>query len=333
MDPADPHLGGWTEAGLPWVVVGAVALALAALTRAAQSAREATTALTGAPVSDAAEERWLALGPLWWLAVGVASGAALAWARPAHWNGVVAAVAAAWLAIALGADALPRRVGRRFPNVFSGRLVAALAAIARPLWPLVRPQAEHHATADVEPAVADEALLLAKLLEASEGDGESGDSPLVPEVLPLLRRVLQLRETPVQELMEPRSGLAWVGPGVVLRRAAEIMVAEDTNRLLVGRGALDRVAGILHLKDVFVGLHKWEGGEPPVVEEVMRPATEVRPDQTLSALIAAWHAGGGSASVVRAPDGAVLGLIRLPRISRWLLAEVTDDTGDLEARA
>jgi CBS domain containing-hemolysin-like protein len=120
--------------------------------------------------------------------------------------------------------------------------------------------------------------------------------------------------------MQPREDMVWLRQSESLEAAVDLLQRTGQARVvLVGRD-LDDVLGILHLKDLFVAVHR--NGDRPPLTRVARQPTFVRDDRPLALLISDWRRTGGSVSVVRDARGRVAGLIALPHVLRWLLADL-----------
>jgi CBS domain containing-hemolysin-like protein len=237
-------------------------------------------------------------------------------------------VAALLLVVLL--DALPWRLGRRFPAVFEMRLAPLLRLIELPVLPLASVMASRRAYETVsEPTAADEELLIGKLIDEAAEEHEVGEPALGAGERELLGRVLRMRETTVRALMQPRASLPRLAAGASPSEAADLFARTGTARLVVTGRDLDDVLGVLHLKDTFLALRRRRNVRG--LGGLVRQATFVRDDTPLATLIAGWRRLGGSVSVVRDGTDRVVGLISLSDVLRWLLADLPAD--DVEPRA
>jgi CBS domain containing-hemolysin-like protein len=237
-------------------------------------------------------------------------------------------VAALLLVVLL--DALPWRLGRRFPRLFDSRLAPLLRLLELPVLPLAHLLAARRAYEPVtEPTAADQELLIGKLIDEAADDQVVGEPALTAGERELLGRVLRMRETTVRALMRPGETLPRLAPAATPREAAALFADAGLARLVVTGRDLDDVLGVLHLKDTFLAL-----GRRPAARglgRLVRQATFVRDDTPLATLIAGWRRLGGSVSVVRDRADRVVGLISLADVLRWLLTDLPPDETDRPA--
>ncbi|MGD8396091.1 MAG: CBS domain-containing protein [Candidatus Eiseniibacteriota bacterium] len=237
-------------------------------------------------------------------------------------------VAALLLVVLL--DALPWRLGRRFPALFDERLAPLLRLIELPVLPLATFMAARRAYEPLpEPAAADQELLIGKLIDEAAEEHRIGEPALGAGERELLGRVLRMRETTVRALMQPREALPRLTAGASPREAAELFARSGTARLVVTGRDLDDVLGVLHLKDTFLALRRQRAARG--LGRLVRQATFVRDDTPLATLIAGWRRLGGSVSVVRDGTDRVVGLISLADVLRWLLADLPADEAEPRA--
>jgi CBS domain containing-hemolysin-like protein len=307
-----------------WVAVAAGLLALAGLARAV-AARHAASRDGGARQGAGskggldrgaelltAELAWAALlAPALLLA-----GHALPRLFPgAGWLGAFAALAFAALVLAGALPArLEERSGAAETKPGTGRPLGVLGVLLRPFAShLIRQSA---ARPQVEPAAADEEKLLQRLLEAGAG-GEAGQEGETALVRHLLGRVLHLREITVERIMRQRSEIVWIGHREPQAAAARIMRESAHSRVLVCGRELDDVIGVLHLKDVFLALHR--SPKDAAIGALGREPVFVDREMPLTELLRSWRHQGGTMAIVRVSSGRVVGLVTLSDVLEWLL--------------
>jgi len=301
------------------VAVAAALLALAGFARAA-AARHGARAGAARPETSLDRRAEILTAELAWAALLATSLLLGAYALPRLFPGAgpVGAFAALAFAALVLADALPARLGER------SRASGARPRAGRPLGVLgglLRPFASHlirrsAARPQVEPAAADEEKLLQRLLEAGAGAeaSQEGEAALVRH---LLGRVLHLRETTVGSIMRPRSEIVWIGHRERPSAAALVMRESAHSRILVCGRELDDVIGVLHMKDVFLALHR----SPPeaTIGAIGREPVFVNGEMPLTVLLRSWRHHGGTMAIVRDPTGRVVGLVTLSDVLEWLL--------------
>jgi putative hemolysin len=111
----------------------------------------------------------------------------------------------------------------------------------------------------------------------------------------IMSGVMRLADRPVRELMTPRTELDWLDVSASEEEIRAVIAASPHSLLPVGEGSVDRLAGVVKVKDV---LARMLAGEPVQLAELMRKA-EVVPDQldAMDALRALQHSGTAMAMV------------------------------------
>jgi len=346
-----PQISAWLDVlVVPFFHLDAILLVAVLLTgalaRAHLAAWELTTAGLNArgPGGDGAgadapsAERTLAARMVWFSSIPPAF-LLLVHLFPVPARGILPAVGAyvvAAFALLVVVDALPARLGGRFPRLFGLGLARLLAVLSLPVRPVARYLIARRAgEPPAEPTAADEELLLHKLIDEAADDDASGDSPIDASERELLGRLVRMRETTVAAVMQPRDAMLWLHQGENLEVAAQRMVdARQARLVIVGRNR-DDVLGILHLKDLFVA--RQQSPDQGGLVRLARQAVFVREEMPLDALIASWRRLHGSVSVVRGAGGGVVGLVRLGDVLGWLFADLSSrsrggtDDGEVSA--
>jgi putative hemolysin len=111
----------------------------------------------------------------------------------------------------------------------------------------------------------------------------------------IMSGVMRLADRPVRELMTPRTELDWLDVGASEEDIHSAIVASPHSLLPVGDGSVDRMLGVIRVRDV---LARMLAGEPVRLAELMRKA-EVVPDQldAMDALRMLQQSGTGMAMV------------------------------------
>jgi CBS domain containing-hemolysin-like protein len=225
---------------------------------------------------------------------------------------------AAAMALLVGSD-LPLIAGARKPQRVAV-LARPLLRAAAPLRPLAAQRGRRRAIAPPPEPAAHEAKLIERLFDASSDSG-AADDPVTILMRQLLSRVVHLRETPVKLLMRPRADIVWITQRAQPAAAAQLMRTTGHSRIPVCGRDLDDVVSIVHRKDVFLALRG--AVLAPTVDAIGRQPTFVEAELSLSGLLAGWRHEGGRMSIVRDPDGRVVGLVTLSDVTDWLLEPIT----------
>lgn len=239
----------------------------------------------------------------------------------AHAVGFVVALSGiTYLHVVLG-EMIPKALALQAPEAVSVRLnpmmrvagfvfrpmVVALNSIAFALMRLLRIP---------EP---DKRMSLYTSAELAIVTDETADSGALGEMQrDLIRNVFELEERTAEELMTPRSRLEAIEaaeePEELLRRVSE----SPRSRYPVIDGSLDRVVGILHVKDVIRARQQGRSLSPRSLARAMPTVPASAPaDQVLEL----FRARRGHAALVIDEHGSTLGLVTMDDI----IADVMDD--------
>ena len=138
----------------------------------------------------------------------------------------------------------------------------------------------------------------------------------------VLAQALDFRDLEVSDLMRPFSE-------AVALSAAEDMES-NVQRIVKHRYSrypyLDeegRVKGVIHLKDIFFSMR--QHGEPPSLDELVRPAVIVSPHLSATELFRRFRSGAPHFAVVAFRNGRPLGFITLDNLLGALVGEIRDE--------
>ncbi len=132
---------------------------------------------------------------------------------------------------------------------------------------------------------------------------DTGREEIAPDERRLLRNILRLHDVTVADVMVPRADIIAVEIATPLQGLIEIARREAHSRFPVYRGALDEIAGMIHVKDV---LAYWTQRRSFSIEKVLRK------------------------NLFAAPSMRVLDLLKEMRITRIHLALVVDEYGGVD---
>ena len=273
---------------------------------------------------DAAEDTLLLLRVAVQVALAMGTVHVLLDARPEAslagsllWAGVAVFV---WVALfcrvlpdELGATTLERMVRTTMPVVIL--LSAALAPPVDLLRKLLRRVTGHTDEAEKELHV-DEIL---STVEEGEREGHiEGDQA------DMIERVLQLKETEVHELMTPRTDLDVLDRSSTVGDARELSAASGHSRYPVVDGSVDKVVGVLHVKDL---LHHTRG---ETLEGIMRPAWFVPESKYCTELLSEFRDQKTHLAVVLDEYGGTAGIITIEDVLEEIVGEIDDEFDEPE---
>ena len=144
---------------------------------------------------------------------------------------------------------------------------------------------------------------------------ERGDAELVTSIV-------ELSETVAREIMTPRTDVVALpveaGFAQVERQFAESMFT----RIPVFRDSLDRIEGVVHVKDVLRAVNR---GLQPAARELARPTLIVPETKPLKELLREFQAARQQLAVVVDEYGGTSGIVTLEDVLEEIVGEIQDE--------
>ncbi len=236
----------------------------------------------------------------------------------------LAVVVAAWVAIVVLASLAAR--GDRVERF------AELALVA--LWPwtpllrrLVPDQEERHDEEPEDDDEDDDEEIDEHEVKAFIGAGEAAGI-LEREDAELIASIVELADTVAREIMTPRTDVVALPVDADFATVKEIFSTSMFTRIPVFRETLDRIEGLLHVKDVFLALG---GAEPPPLKKLLRPILVVPETKPLRDLLREFQTSKQQLAVVVDEYGGTSGIVSLEDILEEIVGEIQDEHQSEEA--
>ena len=151
---------------------------------------------------------------------------------------------------------------------------------------------------------------------------EGAGGTLEPEERRRLRRALRLSNTTARDVMVPRHRIVAVEVDTALDDAVRIATEAPYTRFPVYRGELDRIAGVLHTKDIVRAQMRGERGP---LSELLRPAVSVGLDDTADELLVRLRERRAPQAIVVDSNGRVAGLVTLGDVLGVVFGALADE--------
>jgi CBS domain containing-hemolysin-like protein len=152
---------------------------------------------------------------------------------------------------------------------------------------------------------------------------EASDSGEIrPDQGRLLGNVFALSRRRVVDVMVPRLRVCSVPRNIEREALLQLLCEEGYTRLPVYDGAIDKLIGVLHAKDVF---HLVAQTKAVVLDDAIRPVFELPPDLPVMAALARVRRARQHLAIVRAVDGPVLGIVTLEDVLEEIVGEIEDE--------
>jgi CBS domain containing-hemolysin-like protein len=155
----------------------------------------------------------------------------------------------------------------------------------------------------------------------------------------IIHRVLDLGAISVREVMTPRNDIVSIGSGATLDDALRTMIESQHSRLPVYEGAPEKIAGILHYKDL---LPVWEerrrairSGRPSRafrVSRLLRPHLVVPETKPLSQMLEEFRQGRSHMAMVVDEFGTIVGMLTVEDVLEQLVGRIEDEHDEKSPR-
>lgn len=227
-----------------------------------------------------------------------------------------------WFMHVMIGDVLPRRVAHAEPSpqLLSLRLTAlsAIWHIFRPILVLTR----WIATLRPSPKRTAERDDMVERAFDSLAESVGMDEPVIePEEREMIRGIISLETTEVQEVMVPRVNIVAVPVGASIDDVRQKITESGHSRLPVYDETLDTIIGILYIKDLFCA----ESSGDVSLSSLARRAFVVPETKRVDALLEEFKRSKTHIAIVVDEFGGTAGLITMEDILEEIVGEIEDE--------
>jgi CBS domain containing-hemolysin-like protein len=159
---------------------------------------------------------------------------------------------------------------------------------------------------------------LEEIIEAADFKGEE----LAPDERRLLRNILRLHAITAADVMVPRADIIAVEIETPLARLIELVKRSGHSRFPVYRGALDEIAGMVHVKDIIA---HWSQRRGFSVEKVLRKVLFAAPSMRVLDLLKEMRITRLHLALVVDEYGGVDGLVTIEDLVEEIVGEIEDE--------
>lgn len=138
----------------------------------------------------------------------------------------------------------------------------------------------------------------------------------------LVRSVLDFDETPVGDILTPRTDIIGIDISMDIEELLEIIFSEKFSRLPLYDDSLDNIIGLIYERDIFVYLAK---GKEINLKEMMRPAFFVPKSMKASSLLKYLQERNAHMAIVIDEHGGTCGLITMEDLLEEIVGEIWDE--------
>jgi putative hemolysin len=206
--------------------------------------------------------------------------------------------------------------------VIVARPIELISVILRPIvWVLEASAAVVLRPFGVTEVVAGETVRSPAELRALVDEAEqTGVIPRAQEEL--LHNVFDFPDREARDIMIPALDVLWLDADLSVEDALDRVVETWHERYPVGRGSLDRLVGVAHVRDLVAAARTDPG---TTVESIARPALIVPETKDLGALLREQREQHAQLAVVVDEYGAVAGIVTIEDVLEEIVGEIQDE--------
>lgn len=239
--------------------------------------------------------------------------------------GATVSTAVVTVVVLIFGEITPKSIAKDYPEkfaMFSAPMIGALLWLFTPLnflfslWKKLVALLFH---SDEEDKMSQEELLL--LLEEVEQEGAIDKSEGT-----LLRNAVEFGDLEVQSILTHRVDLEAVELSATKEEVAAKFTETRFSRLLVYEETIDKIVGVLHLKDFYDGM----GINPKPLREIMTPPLFIHQTEKVDDLLQLLKANKSHIAVVIDEYGGTLGIVTMEDILEELVGEIWDEHDEVE---
>jgi putative hemolysin len=173
----------------------------------------------------------------------------------------------------------------------------------------------------VREVIAGETIRTAAELRALVDEAEVGG--VIPRAQEeLLHNVFDFVDREARDIMVPALDVVWLDAGLTPDEGLDRALESRHSRFPVGRGSLDRYAGIVHLRDLAAAARERSSA---TVAELARPGIVIPETKDVGALLRELREKHEHLAVVVDEYGAVAGIVTLEDVLEELVGEIEDE--------
>ena len=239
-----------------------------------------------------------------------------------HWLGFALAFAiVTYLSVVFG-ELVPKALTLDRAETLAAivaRPVELIAAVLSPIvWVLEKSAAALLKPFGVTEVVAGEGVRSPEELRALVDEAEQGG--VIPRAQEeLLHNVFDFARREARDVMIPAPDVEWLDADLTAEQALAQVIEGSHTRFPVGTEALDRVAGIVHLRDLVAA------DRAARVRELAREATIVPPTKDLGALLREMREQRRQLVIVADEYGGTSGIVTVEDILEEIVGEIEDE--------
>jgi putative hemolysin len=257
--------------------------------------------------------------------LGIAVGTFLVLRTTGHtWLALAVTMAGALLVLTV-LEALPRLLVTHSPERWGLRLVPAMAVFrfvfgvpARLLDTAVVSLMSKRGVHNKPFETADEDEELLRMVELHEGNGASENGELT-----MIRRIAEMVDTAVREIMVPRIDMVAIETDKTLDDVLRLVLERGYSRIPLYEETIDNIVGVVYAKDLLRYLA--DGRRPASLLDIARPPYVVPEGKRIDELLAEMRANKVHMAIVVDEYGGTAGLVTIEDVLEEIVGEIQDE--------
>ena len=140
----------------------------------------------------------------------------------------------------------------------------------------------------------------------------------------MLYKVFDFADKEVHDVMVPRPEVVAISVELPAQECLAAVIDSPYTRYPAYRGSLDKIVGVLHVRDLFSALND-RGIDQVLVEDLLRPAYIVPETKDLGALLGDFRRDKQHMAIVVDEYGAMQGIVTLEDLLEEIVGEIEDE--------
>ena len=158
------------------------------------------------------------------------------------------------------------------------------------------------------------------------------EGTLVESEAEMVEKVFRFGDRQVVEVMTPRPDINWVEKGTKLSEFLTIYGDHSHSRFPVYEETIDKVIGILWIKDVLMAQAKGTIQQDSPIDKLARPAYFVPESKLIAELFTELQESGGQVAMVVDEFGGTAGLVTMEQLLEEIVGELGDELARVKKR-
>jgi len=226
---------------------------------------------------------------------------------------------------------LPRRSSRRvidstFPRYLW--MVSSIYILFFPVVSLYRGALKRNRPED-QPTEDEKEEIVERAIESLADEAGIGEMLVEEDEKEMIGQIFQLDRTVVREIMVPRIAIVGIERSMSFREIQELIRRDGYSRYPVYEETMDRIAGVLYVKDLFTNLP--QPGEEFQIGKYLRKPYFVPESKVIGDLLREFKSAKLHIAVAIDEFGGVSGLVTLEDILEEIVGEIQDEHDTEEA--